>query len=304
MPPKKRGRKPKKKVEVEKPPPKKRGRKPKGGKIIKNEKLKIVNTVDDKPNIILHLKCNTEKECDKLNNLESYSMNTNNKINNLNFNEITNKNEKLNINLNNEIEKVDNSNSINIKNLWLKLDNLKNNLKFNNVSDKNSACFWCTYDFDNPAIYIPMQKNDNMINVYGCFCSPECAVAHLKSEPIDESTRWERYTLLNNIYGKIYNYKKNIKPAPDPHYTLEKFYGTLNINEYRKLLENDVLLMIVNKPMTKITPELCEDNNEIPNVLDNLVSDNTMKSNKTNYRLKRKNPNNTKKQIVSNNFNL
>ena len=43
MPPKKRGRKPKKKVEGEnkvKPPPKKRGRKPKGGKIIKVESKK------------------------------------------------------------------------------------------------------------------------------------------------------------------------------------------------------------------------------------------------------------------------
>ena len=38
MPPKKRGRKPKKKTDKEnkvKPPPKKRGRKPKGGKIVK-----------------------------------------------------------------------------------------------------------------------------------------------------------------------------------------------------------------------------------------------------------------------------
>ena len=41
-----------------------------------------------------------------------------------------------------------------MKNIWLKLDNLKHNLKFNNVSDKNSACFWCTCNFDNPTIYI------------------------------------------------------------------------------------------------------------------------------------------------------
>ena len=41
MPPKKRGRKPKKKTEnKEKPPPKKRGRKPKGGKIMTVESKK------------------------------------------------------------------------------------------------------------------------------------------------------------------------------------------------------------------------------------------------------------------------
>ena len=38
-PPKKRGRKPKKKTNEDKPPPKKRGRKPKGGKIIKKSQL-------------------------------------------------------------------------------------------------------------------------------------------------------------------------------------------------------------------------------------------------------------------------
>ena len=53
MPPKKRGRKPKKKVE--KGPPKKRGRKPKGGKIIKVSDIKKKKP-EYKPNIILHLK--------------------------------------------------------------------------------------------------------------------------------------------------------------------------------------------------------------------------------------------------------
>ena len=61
--PKKRGRKPKKKTDVEKPPPKKRGRKPKGGKIIKKNKV-IKKTNIYVPNVILHLKT-SEKELDK-----------------------------------------------------------------------------------------------------------------------------------------------------------------------------------------------------------------------------------------------
>ena len=59
MPPKKRGRKPKKNKEEKKGPPKKRGRKPKGGKIIKNNEIKKKNT-EFKPNIILHLKTNND----------------------------------------------------------------------------------------------------------------------------------------------------------------------------------------------------------------------------------------------------
>ena len=115
---------------------------------------------------------------------------------------------------------------------------LKIRLHNNDVSDKRSNCFWCTYPFDNPPIYIPKHERNGSIEVYGCFCSPECAVAHLKREPIDTSMLWERYALLNNIYSDIYKYTDNIKPAPDPHYILDKFYGTLTIQEYRKLLNN------------------------------------------------------------------
>ena len=107
--------------------------------------------------------------------------------------------------------------NINSKDLWDKLNSLKKNLRCNNVSDKRAACFWCTYEFDNPAVYIPKQYNGDCLEVYGCFCSPECALSYLKNEQIDDSTKWERYALLNNVYSKIYDYNKSIKPAPDPH---------------------------------------------------------------------------------------
>jgi ABC-type uncharacterized transport system ATPase subunit len=45
------------------------------------------------------------------------------------------------------------------------------------------------------------------------------------NENLDSSTRFERYHLLNHIYTKIYDYKKNIKPSPNPYYMLEKYYG-------------------------------------------------------------------------------
>ena len=78
--------------------------------------------------------------------------------------------------------------------------------------------------------------------------------------------------MLNNLYGKIYNYEKNIKPAPSPYYTLDKYYGNLTIEEYRKLLKNERLMMVVDKPLTKILPELFEENNEIPNIFGNLLN--------------------------------
>ena len=322
MPSKKRGRKPKPKPEpdpIDKPPHKKRGRKPKGGKIVLKKEKTLTNKIIEKPNIILHLKCSSEsltKQGYNQNDFDdkmpkSFSINNNNKINNLNLYELNSKNIEIKetIILANKVKLKPPNSDINLKDIWGKLYKLKQNLKINNVSDKKSACFWCTYKFDNPAIYIPKCYINNNIEVYGCFCSPQCAVSYLKNEHIDNSTRWERYALLNNIYGSIYNYKKNIKPAPNPYYTLDKFYGNLEINEYRKLLNNQTLLMVVDKPMTKITPEIYEDNNEIPDVFNNLLDNNVLKnkskSSSSSYRLQRKFNSKNKNSIVANTiFNI
>jgi|UniRef100_A0A6C0AKW9 hypothetical protein len=325
---KKRGRKPKKQSTEPVVPPvkKKRGRKPKGGKLIKKSELKLNVNVKQPTNIILHLKCKKSEICSTvlmstgsynpdINNLSdptAYQLNSNSKLQNLNFQKL-----KVNENTNTKPEQIvifDNKKNkepvkdeedINVKEIWIKLDHLKNKLRHNNVSDKKSACFWCTCNFDNPAIHIPIKYENNSYEVYGCFCCPECAVAHLKNENIDASTLWERYSLINNIYSKIYNYTINIKPAPNPYYTLEKYYGNLTINEYRKLLQNDKLLMIVDKPMTKILPELYEENNDIPNVYSNLLDNNNKTRVKSKeYRLKRKKVTQNKNQILSSNFNF
>jgi len=175
--------------------------------------------------------------------------------------------------------------------IWEKLNMLKVNLHNNNIYDKRSACFWCTHDFDNPPIFIPKNEFKDSYQVYGCFCSPECSVAHLMNEKIDSSIKFERYQLLNHIYGKIYDYSKNIKPAPDPHYVLEKFYGTLSIKEYRELFKSDQLLIVVDKPLTHVFPELYEDNSDF------ILNQRTIPSNST-FKLKRKSGNVKKTSVL------
>jgi len=154
------------------------------------------------------------------------------------------------------------TNAHDTKEIYKKLKDLEMNLHLNNIQDKKSACFWCTCDFDNPPIYIPKYFLKESYHVYGCFCTPECGVAHLMNESIDSSTKFERYHLMNHIYAKIYNYTKNIKPSPSPFYMLEKYYGNLSINEYRALIRNDRLFLIVDKPLTRIMPELHVDNED------------------------------------------
>lgn len=257
--------------EVVAPVMKKRGRKPKGGKIVQKNMLNLEQK-EKKPNVILHLKCH-------ISDLISENENNENAIEPFNF--CTSKNEllydviykaeiinnELPFQLNNNLDFSTEQNNYenktdNTKEIWRKLKILEKSLHLNNLTDKKSACFWCSYDFDNTPIYIPKFYMKDSYHVYGCFCSPECATAHLMSESIDTSTKFERYHLLNHIYSKIYDYKKNIKPAPNPYYMLERFYGNLNIQEYRALLKSERLFLIVDKPLTRILPELHEDNDE------------------------------------------
>jgi len=200
------------------------------------------------------------------------------------------------------------------KDINAKLKSLKLQLYKNANLDKKSACFWCTYDFDNQPCYIPKHEIDGEIYGYGSFCRPECAVAFLMNDSIDDSIKFERYHLLNQIYSKVYNFKKNIKPAPDPHYLLEKFYGNLTIQEYRKLLKSENMLLVVDKPMTRILPELHEDNDEfIMNIYGNKTFQNEYSSQSVNqnnngvYRVKRqseKQKGPSKTTIMKENFGL
>ena len=279
-----------------KPTGKKRGRKPKGGKIIQNV-VPVTNIKETKPNIILHLKCSIKDLQNNVieNNINGYDLSSSYKKDFLyeivSNNDITNNYEnvcsslKSQCNENINVDYCENDNYVlnknnDLKDLWKKLKHLQHSLHLNNISDKKSACFWCTYEFDNPPIYIPKHYIKDSYHVYGCFCSPECATSYLMEENIDSSTKFERYHLLNHIYSKIYNYNKNIKPAPKPYYILEKFYGNLNIQEYRSLLKNERLFLVVDKPLTRILPELHEDNDDF--IINNkIIPSNT-------YQIKRK----------------
>jgi len=296
---------------TEKPPPKKRGRKPKGGKIIQ-QTIKPDNKKQEKPNIILHLKCSI-KDLDensefniKNNTIESYNFENSKKDF---LYEVISHDEPVHTTTLNDDNKCYQiiqpnkkfqDNEEETKEIWKKLKNLEYNLHTNNLSDKKSACFWCSYDFDNPPIYIPKHMIKESYHVYGCFCTPECAVAHLMNEHIDSSTKFERYYLLNHIYSKIYNYTKNIKPAPDPLHMLDKYYGTLTIQEYRSLLKSDRLFLIVDKPLIRILPEFHEDNDEF------IINNKIIPSN--NYQAKNKlasiKKTQTKTSILSEKFGL
>ena len=332
---KKRGRRKKDEVVPEESTEcKKRGRKPKGGKITVKP-VESGNVLQSIENIILHLKCSLNDLTDHavaMNNDLTYNPEIPPEVQTYNSDEIKagfceyeiNSHKAVSVNYayteiaatntvcqlcnsKNEPSLVADDNQIVMKDVNAKLKQLKINLYKNTLQDKKSACFWCTYDFDNPPCYIPKHEMDDEMFGYGSFCRPECAVAYLMKENLDDSTKFERYHLLNQVYSKVYDYKKSIKPAPDPHYSLEKFFGTLTIQEYRKLLKTEHLLLVIDKPMTRVLPELFEDNDNF--ILGIYGDSNAPQSNASNsmYKVKRqseKQPGPSKKSIMRDKFGM
>lgn len=273
--------------------PKKRGRKPKGGKIIVNSFLEETGVIHE-PNIILHLKCKfadlvVNSLSGNFKDVDAFQFEKN-KGSELGYHIIDNPTTSIKPD-----QGMSNNCESEFKLLCNKLKDMSFNLQNNNISDKKSDCFWCTCSFDNPPIYIPKYQINNVYQCYGCFCSPECATAFLFKESIDTSTRFERYYLLNHIYNKVYNHTKNIKPAPDPYYTLNKYYGELTIQEYRRLFKSERLLIVVDKPLSRVLPELHEYNDDI------MVQENLQNTGK--FKIKRKTKQN-KAEIFNETFNM
>jgi hypothetical protein len=267
--------------EVEVEACKKRGRKPKGGKLIQNTEV-VENTMVAPVNVILHLRCSLKDlempeatmvldplaynpavppeimSYEEGNQFSSYSAEAEPQRA---YTEVICK--KCSQPTTEEsIEVTVEDDSVSLKSVHQKLRKLRTQFYKNTLNDKKSACFWCTYEFDNEPCFIPKHEMDDSVAGYGCFCRPECAVGYLMNEPMNDSTKFERYQLLNQIYSKVYGFKKNIKPAPSPYYLLDKFYGSLTIQEYRRLLKTEHMLLVLDKPMTRILPELHEDNDE------------------------------------------
>jgi hypothetical protein len=78
---------------------------------------------------------------------------------------------------------------------------------------------------------------------------------------------------------------------------LDKYYGNLTIQDYRSLLRNERLFIIVDKPLTRILPELHEDNEDF--IINNkIIPSNT-------YHIKKKLQNKQSKiNILSERFGL
>jgi hypothetical protein len=248
--PKKRGRKPKKIVEVENEPkiPKKRGRKPK--KILTDVIIdKTVSSKDNsKPAVILRLNIdpskinmnNLKKQVEEISekSLSSEDMFNTDIPNESNCYKCTQYEKRIST-LEAELNKLKKKNRLNKSNHVH-----VNKINFISVSSGNKIklrktkqkCLWDSNTFDNLPCFLPENYYDNTYYVSGCFCSFNCALAH-NLYYIKDSKVYHRKSLVYKLYKEMFGIPIDspieIKEAP-PRELLEDFGGPMSIEKFRK----------------------------------------------------------------------
>lgn len=121
------------------------------------------------------------------------------------------------------------------------------------------CCYWCCHKFDNAPFGIPVNFSKNNFDVFGCFCSLECAAAYnfKMQENVDEM--WERYNLINLLHRRLELDGKIVKPAPD-RLALKMFGGHLDIDEFRQFFKSNKLVNVNFPPMSSLTQQIEEVN--------------------------------------------
>jgi len=121
------------------------------------------------------------------------------------------------------------------------------------ASKTDIGCHWCKHTFTDPPCSIPDKFHNGIFYVFGCYCSFNCAVAHIIL--LGGRNMWERYSLIHKLYRLINKTKTGvIKPAD--HFGVLKFFGGhKTIKEFRKdNLVFDKESKLVMPPLQSIVP--------------------------------------------------
>ena len=184
----------------------------------------------------------------------------------------------------------------NLKNIMYEFINANSEKKW--PESTNIHCWWCCNSFNDIPCALPEYYKKEKFYVNGCFCSFNCCASYNFSR--NDDAMWERYSLLNLMYKKLYNknfVKINLAP---PRETLKMFGGFLSIEEFREYsVRNDKSFNVIKPPLISIIPKIEE--NIYINKTTKTINQNTNESilNKTQNTLKLKrnkpitNPNST-----------
>ena len=127
-------------------------------------------------------------------------------------------------------------------------------------STSRICCWWCCHTFSTNPVCLPLKVNKDKFEMYGHFCSFNCACAYLFNTPEYRDQIWTIYSLLNFLFRKMHSVVGEIKirPAP-PRQDLQMFGGCLTIDEFRhRNLNNDKQFKLLIPPMTFAFPQVEE----------------------------------------------
>jgi len=328
---KKRGRKPKVKdtEEIEKIP-KKRGRKPKEKVYSVKELPKTFFEENKNETFILHLPIKTNEQNNDFtpipnnnnnnysvyNDIDNYKISDNNLLltqvdlldlnvekndlkytNEYHYSSIINNSNIANDNDTNAVISMkDDENKINkvikknLKNIMYEFINANNDKTWPETT--NIYCWWCCHPFTCTPCAIPEYYKKEKFYVNGCFCSFNCAASYNFSK--NDDSMWERYSLLNLMYKKLYNTKfVKINMAP-PREILKIFGGYMTIEEFREnSYKNEKIFTVIKPPLISIIPKIEENiSNNTKNTKNNfpLINENILNKTQNNLKLKRNKP--------------
>lgn len=122
------------------------------------------------------------------------------------------------------------------------------------------ACYWCSHQFDNAPIGLPVKtfpKEDGFY-VTGCFCSVACAAAFNHDSRESHDTVCERHALLSSLARMLYG-SDEVSVAPDWR-ALRMFGGYMDVAEFRAFSSESRLILANTHPMKSLTTQLEEVN--------------------------------------------
>jgi len=115
-------------------------------------------------------------------------------------------------------------------------------------------CWWCSYNFNNVPCSIPFNYINNKFEVFGCFCSFNCALSYLINGSIDKKD--EKISLLYLLYRKIYNNNDTFEPAPKKELLID-YGGNLTIEQFRKMCNSKLITQdIVLPPIVGVKAQI------------------------------------------------
>ena len=116
-----------------------------------------------------------------------------------------------------------------------------------------TCCLWCCHPFSWTPSVIPISYDayENMYTCEGHFCSPECALASVYTDPsLHDIGRWTRHALLADLYRTMYK-DRELTPAP-PRTTLRMFGGPLDIQQFREYTAHSEEMVTVQLPPLRL----------------------------------------------------